>query len=46
MIHPAFKELMATLTYEYFHSLSSIDNYSYTNNKIVGLVSWRWDASF
>lgn len=46
LLHPALKDLMATLTYEYFHSLSSIDNYSYTNNKIVGLVSWRWDTAF
>jgi tetratricopeptide (TPR) repeat protein len=46
LLNKAFKDFMGTLSYEYFMSLSSIDNYSYTNNKITGLVTYRWDAAF
>ncbi|MBI3553757.1 MAG: DUF560 domain-containing protein [Elusimicrobia bacterium] len=46
LIHPVLKDLLFTLSYEFFDSLSSIENFAYTNNKIVGLLTYRWDAAF
>ena len=45
-IHPKLKDVMATLTYEYYQSISNVTNYGYTNNKISALLTYRWDAAF
>jgi hypothetical protein len=37
------KDFMFTLTYEYFTALSTVENYAYTNNKVMGLVTYKWD---
>jgi hypothetical protein len=36
-----FKDIVFTISYEYYHALSSITNYTYTNNKIEGLLTQR-----
>ena len=46
IIHPVLKDVVGTLTYEYYQAISSVDNYSYTNNKIAALLTYRWDAAF
>ncbi|MFA5390780.1 MAG: tetratricopeptide repeat protein [Candidatus Omnitrophota bacterium] len=35
------KDIVFTISYEYYHALSSITNYTYTNNKIEGLLTKR-----
>ena len=35
--------IVLTLSYEYYHALSSITNYTYTNNKIEGLLTKRME---
>lgn len=42
LISPRFQSLLATLNYEYYHAFSSLLNYAYTNNKIVGMITYRW----
>ncbi len=37
------KDIVFTISYEYYHALSSITNYTYTNNKIEGLLTKRMD---
>lgn len=37
------KPVLWTFTYEYFHSLSNVLNYAYTNNKISTMFTYRWD---
>ncbi len=38
-----FKDIVFTLSYEYYRSLSNITNYTYTNNRIEGLFTKRWE---
>lgn len=38
-----FKNIVFTISYEYFHALSSVTNYTYTNNKIEGLFTKRFE---
>lgn len=38
-----FKDIVFTFSYEYYRSLSNITNYSYTNNKLEGLFTKRWE---
>ncbi len=38
-----FKDIIFSISYEYYHALSSITNYTYTNNKIEGLLTKRMD---
>lgn len=38
-----FKDIVFTLSYEYYHALSSVTNYTYTNNKIEGLLTKRFE---
>jgi hypothetical protein len=41
-ILPGFlKDIGFTFTYEFYRSLSNITNYSYTNNKLEGLLTKR-----
>ncbi len=44
VLHPKLKDLLATLTYEYYHALSTIKNYAYTNNKIAAMITYRWEV--
>ncbi|MDD5225765.1 MAG: tetratricopeptide repeat protein [Candidatus Omnitrophica bacterium] len=37
------KDIVLTISYEYYHALSSITNYTYTNNKIEGLLTKRME---
>lgn len=37
------KDIVASVGYEYFRSLSNITNYSYTNNKIQALLTKKWE---
>lgn len=43
---PKLKDLLFTLTYEYLQTTSTIENYAYTNNKIAGLLTYKWSAGF
>lgn len=45
-IHPVLKDVVGTITYEYYWANSSVTNYGYTNNKIAALLTYRWDAAF
>jgi len=38
-----FKDIVFTLSYEYYHALSNITNYTYNNNKIEGLLTKRFE---
>ncbi len=37
-----FEPLLLTATYEYLQVNSNILNYSYTNNKVSGMLTYRW----
>ena len=43
-IHPRLDDLILTVTYEYYQALSNVKNYAYTNNKIAGLLAYRWEV--
>jgi hypothetical protein len=38
-----FKDIVFTFSYEYYHALSSITNYTYTNSKLEGLFTKRFE---
>lgn len=44
LAHAKLKDLMATFTYEYYHALSNLRNYAYTNNKVMLMLTYRWEA--
>lgn len=37
------KNVLWTFTYEYFHANSNLINYSYTNNKVSTMFTYRWE---
>lgn len=37
------KDVTATVTYEYYRSLSNISNYTYTNHKVQGMLTKKWE---
>ena len=39
----AGKDTSLNLSYEYFHNSSSMKIYSYTNNKITGTITWKFE---
>jgi hypothetical protein len=43
VVCPKLKDFLATFNYEYFQALSTVENYAYTNNKVSGLVTYRWE---
>ncbi len=43
-LHPRLDDLVLTFTYEYYQALSNVKNYAYTNNKIAGLLTYRWEV--
>ncbi|MFA6028284.1 MAG: tetratricopeptide repeat protein [Elusimicrobiota bacterium] len=45
-IDPSLKELLWTTTLEYYHSWSNIQNYAYTDAKLAGMLTYRWDWGF
>lgn len=36
-------DMVWTLTYEYYHALSNLPNYSYSNNKLSTLLTYKWE---
>jgi hypothetical protein len=42
LLRAGLKDFMLTLSYEYLQALSTVQNYAYTNNKIMGLLTYRW----
>ena len=44
VLHPRLKDLLWTLTYEYYHALSNVPNYAYTNNKLAAMITYRWEV--
>ncbi|MBI5239191.1 MAG: tetratricopeptide repeat protein [Elusimicrobia bacterium] len=44
LLHPKLKDLLWTLTYEYYHALSNVPNYAYTNNKLATMITYRWEV--
>jgi hypothetical protein len=46
LAHPKLGDFIWTLTYEYYHALSTVENYAYTNNKLATLVTYKWDLGF
>ena len=45
-IHPVLKDIVGTITYEYYQAVSNVANYAYSNNKIAAILTYRWDAAF
>ena len=46
LAHPALKDFLMTFTYEYYHALSNIENFGYSNNKIGTLLTYKFDVGF
>lgn len=46
LINAHLKDVVLTFTYNYFDSMSTISNYSYTNNKVSGLLTYKFAAGF
>lgn len=46
LLTPKLQDLLFTLTYEYYDAMSTIQNYGYTNNKVSGLLTYKWAAGF
>jgi hypothetical protein len=42
--HAALKDLVWTFTYEYYHTLSTLENYAYSNNKVATMLTYRWEV--
>jgi hypothetical protein len=46
LLTPKLRDLVFTLTYENFDEMSTIQNYGFTNNKVSGLLTYKWAAGF
>ncbi|MFI5345889.1 MAG: tetratricopeptide repeat protein [Elusimicrobiota bacterium] len=46
LLHPKLQDLVLTLTYENYDAMSTLSNYAYTNNKISGMLTYKWAAGF
>jgi len=46
LLHPKLQDFVFTLTYENYDAMSTLTNYAYTNNKIAGLLTYKWSAGF
>lgn len=44
VIHPRLEDLLWTFTYEYYHALSTVENYAYSNNKVAAMLTYRWEV--
>ncbi|MBI5202981.1 MAG: hypothetical protein HY925_15425 [Elusimicrobia bacterium] len=42
MIYKPLKDFLGTVSYEYFHSNSNLNNYAYTNNKLSAMLTYSW----
>ncbi|MBI3547837.1 MAG: DUF560 domain-containing protein [Elusimicrobia bacterium] len=42
LVWKPLKDFLGTLTYEYYHALSNLPNYSYDNTKIMGMLTYSW----
>lgn len=42
LLYAPLKDFLGTVTYEYYHSLSGLSNYGYTNNKLSAMVTYSW----
>ncbi|MBI5630856.1 MAG: tetratricopeptide repeat protein [Elusimicrobia bacterium] len=45
-ISSAFKDLIWTVTYDYYQTISNIPNFSYTNNRIATKFSYQWKLAY
>ena len=41
-LYAPLKDFLGTVTYEYYHSNSNLNNYSYTNNKLSAMITYSW----
>jgi tetratricopeptide (TPR) repeat protein len=46
ILRASLADLLWTISYEWYQDRSSITNYSYTNNKISTLLTYKWNAGF
>ena len=46
LLQPKLKDFLWTFTYEYYHALSTVQNYGYSNNKIATMLTYKWDFGF
>jgi tetratricopeptide (TPR) repeat protein len=46
LLHRSLSDLMWTFSYEWYQDHSTITNYSYTNNKLSTLLTYKWNAGF
>ena len=46
LLLPKLQDLVLTLTFENYDAMSTISNYAYTNNKISGMLTYKWAAGF
>jgi len=44
VLHPRLEDLLWTFTYEYYHALSTVENYAYSNNKVAAMLTYRWEV--
>jgi len=44
VLHPRLQDLVLTFTYEYYHALSTVENYAYSNNKVAAMLNYRWEV--
>lgn len=42
LLYAPLRDLLGTVSYEYYHSLSNLPNYSYTNNKLSAMLIYSW----
>ena len=46
LLTPKLQDLVFTLSYEWYDAMSTIQNYGYTNNKVSGMLTYKWAAGF
>jgi len=44
LAHKTLDDFLWTLTYEYYHALSTVENYAYSNNKVATMLTYRWEV--
>lgn len=42
LLNRRLKDVVFTFTYEWYWAQSTVENYAYTNNKLLGLLTYKW----
>lgn len=46
LVHKSLQDFVMTFTYEYYQAMSTVENFSYTNDKIGTLLTYKFDLGF